>query len=275
MNRLKFILLFSLVLLFAGSSIVLSSFWKDKKNVKKVELTGNTTLSKDEIFDFAKLSDSLIRSNSLSLEIIESRIAKHPNIKSVNAIRENGNIKIEISEKDPFAVVTNGKSLFLIDDKLSLYNIKRENDKLDIPVISGMSSSLDVYNYEKNDLKNLKIAQYIIQKAIRIDKILYNYISEINFNDSMGIIIYSSEDAVPVYFVDYCFLTAKNGQQLTPRDIDINNTDFRKTIDQKLVYLYNFIKQVIVYKSRYSFSCIDLRYRDLVLVRNNNLSTTE
>lgn len=275
MNKVKFILLFTIVLLFAGSSIVLSGFWKDKKNVKKVELFGNTTLSKDEIFEFAKLSDSLIRSNSLSLEIIESRISKHPNIKSVNAIRDNGNISIEISEKDPFAVVTNGKDLFLVDDKLSLYNVKKENDNLDIPVISGMSPVLDIYNYDKNDLKHLKIAQYIIQKAIRIDKILYNYISEINFSDSSGIKMYSSEDAVPVYFVDYSFITSKNGKLLTNRELDINNTDFRKAIDQKLVCLYNFIKQVIVYKSRYSFRYIDLRYKDLVLVKNNNLSTTE
>ncbi|RPI15258.1 MAG: FtsQ-type POTRA domain-containing protein [Ignavibacteriae bacterium] len=275
MSRFKLIFFFLLVLLFAGSSIVLSGIWKDKKNIKKVEVAGNTTLSKDEIFDFAKLSDSVIKSNALTLEIIEARIAKHPNIKSVNATRENGNVRIEISEKDPFAVVTNGKDLFLLDDKLSLYNVKKENAMLDIPVISGMSSSLDVYNYEKNDMKNLKIAQYIIQKAIKIDKILYNYISEINFSDTTGIKLYTSEDAVQVYFVDFGFVTTKNGKQLTLRDIDINNTDFRKTIDQKLICLYNFIKQVVVYKSRYSFSYIDLRYKDIVLVKNNNLSTTE
>jgi cell division septal protein FtsQ len=263
------------VLLFAGSSIVLSGFWKDKKNIKKVEITGITTLSKEEIFDFAKLNDSLIKSNALTLEIIESRIAKHPNIKEVNAVRENGSVKIEISEKAPFAVVTNGKDLFLLDDKLSLYNIKKENTNLDIPVISGLSSVLDINNYAKTDLRNLKIAQYLIQSAIKIDKILYNYISEINFNDSIGITLFSSEDAVPVYLADYSFITADNGKQLSLKDMDVNNADFRKTIDKKLIYLYNFIKQVVVYKSRYSFSYVDLRYKDMVLVKNNNFSTTE
>jgi cell division septal protein FtsQ len=275
MKKFKIILLFTIVLLFAGSSIVLSGIWKDKKNVKKIVVTGNTTLSKEEIFDFAKLNDSLIKSNSLSLEIIESRIAKHPNIRKVDAVRENGEVKIEISEKAPFALATNGQQVYLIDDKLSLYNIKKENNNIDIPVISGLSPTLDVNNYEKNDLKNLKIAQYIIQKAIKIDKILYSYISEINFSDSAGITIYSSEDAVPVYLVDYGFIRDKKGMELSARDYDINNPDFRSAIDVKLQYLYNFIKQVVLYKSRYSFAYIDLRYNDIVIVKNNNFSTSE
>ncbi len=275
MKKFKIIFLFAIVLLFAGSSIVLSGIWKDKKNVKKIVVTGNTTLSKEEIFDFAKLNDSLIKSNSLSLEIIESRIAKHPNIKKVDAVRENGEVKIEISEKAPFALATNGQQVYLIDDKLSLYNIKKENNNIDIPVISGLSPTLDVNNYEKNDLKNLKIAQYIIQKANKIDKILYSYISEINFNDSEGITIYSSEDAVPVYLVDYGFIRDKKGMELSARDCDINNPDFRSAIDIKLQYLYNFIKQVVLYKSRYSFAYIDLRYSDIVIVKNNNFSTSE
>jgi cell division septal protein FtsQ len=275
MKKFKIIFLFTFVLLFAGSSIVLSGIWKDKKNVKKIVVSGNTTLSKDEIFDYAKLNDSLIKSNSVSLEIIESRIAKHPNIKKVNAVRENGEIRIEISEKAPFAMATNGETVYLIDDKLSLYNIKKENNDLDIPVVSGLSPALDVNNYEKNDLTKLRIAQYIIQKALKIDKILYSYISEINFNDSTGITVYSSEDAVPVYLVNYSFIRNKKGAELTSRELDINNPDFRSAIDIKLQYLYNFIKQVVLYKSRYSFSFIDLRYNDIVIVKNNNFSTSE
>jgi cell division septal protein FtsQ len=275
MKKFKLISLFALVLLFAGSSIVLSGIWKDKKNVKKIVVSGNTTLSKEEIFDFAKLNDSLIKSNSLSLEIIESRISKHPNIKKVDAVRENGEVKIEISEKAPFALATNGQQVYLIDDKLSLYNIKKENNNLDIPIISGLSPTLDVNNYEKNDLMKLKIAQYIIQKAIKIDKILYSYISEINFTDSIGITLYSSEDAVPVYLVDYGFIKNKKGMDLSVRDYDINNPDFRSVIDLKLQYLYNFIKQVVLYKSRYSFAFVDLRYSDIVIVKNNNFSTSE
>jgi cell division septal protein FtsQ len=62
MKNWKLVILFVIVIIFTFSSIVLSGLWKDKTTVNKVELSGNTTLSKEEIFDFAKLSDSLIYS---------------------------------------------------------------------------------------------------------------------------------------------------------------------------------------------------------------------
>jgi cell division septal protein FtsQ len=184
MRRFKGIIFFTFVLLFTFTGIVLSGYWKDRTNTNKVEVTGNVTLSKDEIFDFAMLTDSLILSNSISLQMIESRVSKHPNIKSVNATRENGTIKIDITEKTPFAMVTNGHSVYLVDNALNLYNLKKENTGLDLPVISGMSKDIDIDYLTSTDLRNLKTAQYIIRKSAKIDRVLYNFISEINFSDS-------------------------------------------------------------------------------------------
>jgi cell division septal protein FtsQ len=275
MIKFKMIALLALVILFAGSSIVLSGLWKDKKYVKAIEFSGGTTLSKDEVFDYAKLTDSLIMTNSLSLEAIETRISKHPNIKSVHATRESAVIKIEISEKDPFALATNGKKIFLTDDKLNLYNLKKENKNIDLPVISGLSDNLDISNYSRNDMKNLKIAQFIIKQMLKTDKMLYNYISEINFSDSTGIILYSSEDATPIFFLDYDEVNAVSKQNIDTKNTEITNNNFRDVIKQKLIYMDGFLKQVIVYKSRNSFAFIDLRYRDMVLVKNNNIQNNE
>ncbi len=275
MRRYKAMILFSIVLIMTFSGIVLSGYWKDRTNLKKVEVTGNLTLTKDEIFDFAKLNDSLILSNSLSLEIIESRIRKHPNIKNVYATRENGTIRIDITEKTPFAMVTNGKSVFLVDDALNLYNLKKENTGLDLPVISGLSQELDINYLSKEDLRNLKIAQYIVRKSVKIDRILYNFISEINFSDSNGITLYTTEDVTPVFLVDYSFLDYSIQNSIPVKDIDINDAGFRNVIDRKLLCLVNFLKQVIVYKSRFSFAYVDLRYNDMVVVKNNKFSTTD
>jgi cell division septal protein FtsQ len=275
MRRFKGIIFFTVVLLFTFSGIVLSGYWKDKTNTNKVEVTGNVTLSKDEMFDFAKLTDSLVLSNSISLEMIESRISKHPNIKSVNAARDNGTIKIEITEKTPFAMVTNGSSVFLVDNALNLYNLKKENTGLDLPVISGMSKDMDIDYLTSTDLRNLKIAQYIISKSAKLDRVLYNFISEINFSDSVGITLYTTEDATPVYLIDYNFLNYQVRNSKAVKEVDINDTEFRNTIDEKLIYLVNFLKQVIVYKSRFSFAYVDLRYKDMVVVRNNSFSATD
>ncbi len=275
MRRFRTIIFFAFVLVLTFSGIVLSGYWKDRTNLKKIEVTGNMTLSKEEIFDFAKLTDSLVLSNSLSLEMIETRITKHPNIKSVNATRESGVVKINISEKTPFALVTNGKNVFLVDDALNLYNLKKENTNIDLPVVSGLSNELDLSYISASDLRNLKIARYIISKSVKIDRILYNFISEISFSDSSGITIFTSEDVTPVYLLDYNSLAYTMRNSAPVREIDINNNTFRNVLDEKLLCLAGFLKQVIVYKSRFSFAYVDLRYKDIVVVKNNQFSTTD
>jgi cell division septal protein FtsQ len=249
---------------------VLSGLWKDKSTIKRVDFTGNTTLSREEIFDFAKLNDSMICSNSLSLEIIESRISKHPNIKKVVVTKDAAVIKIDISEKNPFAVASNGKEMFLIDDQLSIYNLKKEHKDIDLPVITGVSDQMSVSTFGKNDLKNLKIAQYIISQSIKINKSLYNYISEISFTDSSQISLVTSDDATQVFFIDYSTLLKKEKFETLHMAGDINNESLRRAIDNKLIQLNGFLKQVRVYKTANSFKYIDMRYNDMIVVKNNN-----
>lgn len=232
-------------------------------------------MSKDEVFDFAKLNDSLIISNSITLEAIESRISKHPNIKSVHVTRESSTIRIEISEKDPFAFATNGKRMYLIDDKLNLYSIKKENKNIDIPIISGLSELLDMSSYGENDMKNLKIAQYLIKQSLKLDKLLYNYISEINFSDSSGIRLYTFDDATPIYFLDFDEINTRNKQPVDIGNLEITNSALREIIQKKLLYLDSFLKQVVLYKSRNSFSFVDMRYQDIILAKDNLIPTTE
>lgn len=272
MKNWKLVILFVIVIIFTFSSIVLSGLWKDKTTVNKVELSGNTTLSKEEIFDFAKLSDSLIYSNALSMEMIENRISKHPNIRTVNVKRSNTTIKIDISEKSPFAIASNGKSMFLVDDQLSLYSLKKEHKDIDLPVISGLSQEIGINTFGKDDLKNLKIAQYIISQCIKINKSLYNYISEISFVDSTQLIFITSDDATQLYFIDYSTMVGfVNPNQAK----DITNTSLRRTIDEKLLMLNGFLKQVRVYKNSNFFKYIDMRYNDMVVVKNNIQSTEQ
>jgi len=267
MKNWKITILFTVVILFTFTSIVLSGLWKDKSTIRNIELKGNITISKDELFDFARLNDSMICLNSLSLDMIETRIAKHPNIKKVVVLKDGATVNIEIAEKNPFAAATNGKEMFLVDEQLSLYPIKKEHTNIDVPVISGLSGELAAGVYGKDDLSYLKIAQYIISQSIKINKSLFNYISEINFGDSNNIILVTSDDATPVYFVDYSAVESKGNGSVK----DINNSSLRKAIDKNLVQLNGFLKQVRVYRTMNSFRYIDLRYNDLVIVKNNNL----
>jgi len=273
MKKWKLFVLFVFVIALAGSSVVLSGLWKDRSTVKSIEFTGNTSLSREEVFEFAKLSDTLLESNALTLEIIESRISKHPNVKSVNVTRRGSTIRIEVSEKNPFAIVTNGKNMFLVDDQLTLYNLKKEHRGLDIPVISGLSQITDINNYGKDDLKNLKIAHFIISNCIKLNKSLYNYLSEISFTDSNNIVLYTSDDATPVYFIDYNDLNKKN--EPLAKFKDINNSELRTRIKKNLLYLNGFLKQVRVYRQTGSFEFIDMRYNDMIVVKNKKINNDQ
>ena len=270
MKNWKIIILLSIVIILAGTSIVLSGLWKDRSTVSKVEITGSTTLSREELYEFAKLSDTLIESNALTLEMIEGRISKHPNVKTANVSRHGQIIKIEITEKNPFAVAVNGKSMFLVDDQLTLYSLKKEHRDLDIPVISGLSASADINNYGKEDLKNLKIAQYIISQSIKLNKGLYNYISEISFTDSNNIILFTSDDATPVYFIEYKELVKRGEPEHVVKDIKFDA--LREEIKKKLLYLNGFLKQVRVYKQSGSFASIDMRYNDMIVVKSKRIN---
>src|SRR2546428_3926899 len=242
MKKIKIIISFIIVGALVSSGVVLSGIWKEKSQIKRVDFIGNTTLSKKEIFEFAKLSDSLLLSEKLTLQMIEERISKHPNINSVNAKRESSVLIIEVSEKDPFAVImpsSKDKPMFLLDDKLNLLNYKKEMKNLNLPVISGLSKVLEISNVSKEDYIKMKIAHYIISWSIKTDKLMYNYISEIHFPDSVSIILYTFEDAVPVYLLDYS-------------SIDPNSKAFNEILERKLTNFYDLIRQVIIYKTRNS-----------------------
>ncbi|MCC6866712.1 MAG: FtsQ-type POTRA domain-containing protein [Ignavibacteria bacterium] len=267
MKNWKIIILFTVVILFTFSSIVISGLWKDKSTIRNVEFTGNLTLSKEEIFEFAHLNDSLICNNEVSLENIETRIAKHPNIKKVVVLKDGVTVKIEISEKNPFAAVSNGNDLFLVDDQLTIYPVKKEHINIDLPVISGLSAELGAGTYGKNDMELLKISQYIISQSLKINKSLYNYISEINFSNS-NIVLITSDDATPVYFIDFSAIDNKNLN--VENSSDIKNHQLLNAIDKNLILLNGFLKQVRVYRPANSFKYIDLRYNDLIITKTNN-----
>ncbi len=263
MKKFKVIILLVVILMITFSSIVLAGFWKDKSYVSQVDFEGNTTLTKEEVFQFCKLNDSLITSNTLSLEVIETRISKHPNVKSVKASKDGNIIKIEVSEKNPIALVSNGEKLFLADDKLSIYNLKKEHVNLDLPVITGLSKTLEVGSVLNEDYSNLNIAKYIISKSFKLSRNLFKQISEINFADVNSIKIHLTDDACVVFLLDYP-KTISSFENNTEKSI--KNQNLRKEIDLKLLLLNNYLQQVKVYKGSSSVTSVDLRYNNVAIL---------
>jgi hypothetical protein len=201
--------------------------------------------------------------------MIESRIAKHPNVKTVNAKRVSTVIKIEITEKDPFAMVLSNSGLFMVDDELNLYHYKKNNTGYNIPVITGLTDSIAIGSLTHQDIKKLKIAKYLISKLIKTDRLLYNYISEINFGDSACLKLTGNVGTV-IKMIDYEDVNKAEKLYGVVTMPDITQTGFRKDLDRKLVLLDKFMKKVLLYRGINSYTVIDLRYKDLIVAKNKS-----
>jgi hypothetical protein len=285
-NRFPYLKMLILAVVVTGLVVLIffSGSWRDVRNLKDVKLIGNTTLTKEELFSFARLNDSLICSGSLSLQIIEERLSKHPDIQSVNASTVSGDLIIDITEKNPFAmIIRTGESPLMVDDKLNLYNYKKEHKNIDVPVISGLSENIDITNVSKEDHIRLKIAQYIIGKANNINRMLFKFISEISFRDTSCLLLYCGDNAAKVLLVEYSSLRdiryfindpdVRKYSVILDMDqyqlVNIKNDLFRTVLDEKLVLLNGFLRKVLPYKDQNAYNCIDLRYRGSIIVRNN------
>jgi hypothetical protein len=285
--RSKFlkIFIFFLLLLFVVFVVLMSTVWRSTNDITKIEFRGNTSLSKDEIFKYAKLSDSVLFSRSFSLQFIEERISKHPNIKSVNAINESGKIIIEITEKYPVcSVVSLEGNLFFMDDKMNLCEFKKEYQNLDLPVITGFSSFININSISLEDNNKLKLAHYLIQQMNVIDNKLLNFISEISFSDTTCITLYSCDNGIPIYLFDYNSIFDNNNyfemkskikyeemKSLSKNQlINVNNSLLKVLLKEKLISLNYFIKDILYYKGKNSFKYIDLRFKNMIFAKPNS-----
>jgi len=268
MSNYRSMVLFSLVLLLSFYGIAISGFWKDKLDVKNIEIRGNVTVSKDDLFNFAKITDSMIYGNVLSLQAIESRLLKHPNVRDVSVSRDGEVINITIVEKSPFAIITNGRKMLMADHNFTVYEMKKRPDsEIDLPVISGFSDEISPGIFAKDDLEKLKIGYFIVSTAANISKVLYSFISEIDFTSPEHIKIITSDDASVIYLVDYDILLndAEHRQYINKQNY--KDELLKRKIAVKLSYLYAFLNQVKLYKPFDSYDYIDMRYNDVIAVK--------
>jgi cell division septal protein FtsQ len=210
----------------------------------------------------------MIYGNVLSLQAIESRLLKHPNVRDVSVSRDGEVINITIVEKSPFAIITNGRKMLMADHNFTVYEMKKRPDsEIDLPVISGFSDEISPGIFAKDDLEKLKIGYFIVSTAANISKVLYSFISEIDFTSPEHIKIITSDDASVIYLMDYDFLLNGLEYRKSYNKLDYRDELLKRTIAVKLNYLYAFLNQVKLYKPYDSYEYIDMRYNDLIAVK--------
>ena len=261
--------IFIVVVLVLGSIAAVVYFaneWRNDEYFEKISITGNYTISKEDILTVARIKeDSSINIQELNIDLIQDRISKHPEIKKVFVSKEPpAELKIQIIEKNPIAVVNTGEGLKLIDDELEIFPFNNFEKMFDLPVISGLKSDPSDMKQDKFNKEDLRTAIFLITNARREGKSLHYQISEVNMSDPEKIIVYSNERAIPFYFP-------------RPKGLSISDAAYQEDLKEKLDVFQEFTDKVLGDSETEAFAYVDLRFSNQVVVnykRNLTTSTT-
>ncbi len=247
-----------IIVLFVIISAFMSLKWRNINIIDKVTVSGNYTVTRDEILSAARIKDTIKGEEETDIDKIQDRIMKHPELKKVFVSKvPPSELKIEVIEKRPLAILSGDNEMKLIDDELDVFPFKNSNKLYDLPVISGVrieSSPNQKNRYNKEDLR---LGLFIIINAYKESKAMYNNISEINLSDSGKVIIYLSEDSSPFYF---------------PRNnsAKISDTEYQNLLKNKLRVFDSYIRQSLDNHLKKQINYVDLRYSNQILVNSNN-----
>lgn len=255
MSIKKFILI--LIVLFVIVSAFMSLKWRNIRTIDKVTVTGNYTVTRDEILSAARIKDT-ISDEDINIDKIQDRIRKHPELKKVYVSKVlPSELKIEVIERRPLAIINGDNEMKLIDDELDVFPFKNSNKLYDLPVISGVRIESSPNQRNRYNKEDLRLALFIILNAYKESKTMYNNISEINLSDSGKVIVYLSEDSSPFYF---------------PRNnsASISDPEYQTLMINKLTVFDSYIRQSLDIHLKKQINYVDLRYSDQILVNSNN-----
>lgn len=246
------------IIIFIAAAALMSIKWRSGSKFEKITITGNYTITSEDILNVSRLNDTLLNANEVNIDIIQDRISKHPEIKKVYVSRNlPSEIKIEIIERRPVAILNGENEMKLIDDELEVFPFKNFIKLYDLPVISGVRVENNPNHKNRYNKDDLRLGLFLILNSYKESKTLYNNISEVNLNDSSKIIIYLSEDSSPFYL---------------PRNINANvsNPEYQALLINKLRVFDCYVRQSLNTHLKKSVNYVDLRYTNQVVVNSNN-----
>jgi len=252
-----------LVVAVIASTVFLANKWRNDVYFDKITVEGNYTIDRNEILAVARLKDdSSVNVEELNIDLIQDRIANHPEIKRVFVSKEPpAELKIQIIEKNPIAILNSGNETRLIDDELEIFPFSNYEKMLDLPVISGLKVKPTKIDPDKLDEEDLRIAAYIITNARKEGKSLHYQISEVNMSDPEKVIVFSNDGAVPFYFPR---LKGKS----------IADKEYQDMIRNKLDVYQEFCDKIL--GSQKDVLYIDLRFSNQVVINyKRNIITEE
>lgn len=223
-------------IVFGGLSFVGLQF---RSNIKfdEVSVEGNKFVDAEAIVALAAVPKDTLLFSIDPIEI-EERVTRHPWVETVVARRiATGRLAITVKERTPVVVVTvNGRATHYLDsDGFRLPMI--ETEVFDLPVVSGVLSTLD------GQVRGTSIKE-LLQEIEDLDQHAHALISELTVSTDGSVLLRTTP--VP-------------GGQSIP--VLLGSTDFRR----KLIRLSAFWEQVVLQHQDEMPRSIDLRYDGQIL----------
>ncbi len=168
------------------------------KQIKSIQITGNTLLNENDYLAFAKLNDTETYKD-ITLPVIKSRMEKHPYVEKAEVeFSGNNEVHINLIEKNIKAVLVSDNEIFLSTDDFEILPLMPNTKISNLPVVSNLNNDEFLKKNETLKTPGLVDAYKIIDAADLTDKELSNKLSEINLRNGGDIILLFSGLKPPV-----------------------------------------------------------------------------
>ena len=159
-------------------------------NIEEIDIQGLNRLKEEEVLDLLSLD---LPQNIFYIDLKEARkrIEIHPRIaEAIIHRRPPKRVIIQVREREPIALINQKDSFLGVDASSVPFPLIEPLKEIDLPLITGISSSEIVIGEESNST-SLKLALDILKVILSLKGDLYSQVSEINVED--GITLYTIE----------------------------------------------------------------------------------
>jgi cell division septal protein FtsQ len=237
-----FLILFGAILYM----VLIASENKSDKKYERIEISGANLLSEEDYTLYTNLSDTT-QFEHLTLAMVKEKFEKHPYINKAE-VKFDGTrtIQVRLDEKTLKAVVTNGKSLKLVDEEFKLLPLIDKTSFHELPIISNVRLNVN----DKNNLNTDDASQAIsVIEALKIiDEEIYKNLAEVNLNNGGDVVLTFTGMLSPVIF----------GRGNVASKVATIKTIWREALSKK-DYIINS-------------SYIDLRYKNKIFIGKRTTS---
>lgn len=219
-----------------GIAVLAAMYWNRNVTVQEVKVNDLTFTQYEDIKHAAAVPMG-IKPDSLDLTEVSQRVERLDYVRSVVPyIEPNGNLRLNVSERLPIALLINGSGKMYVDAegvRLPILDTQTQ----DVPILYGFNTSVT------DTLKNEPFLQVrdFLMKA-KIDGFGWTTISEVAFDETDGVVALSHENGVKLLFG-------------------------RNNFEHKLENWKAFYAQVIKTKGIQSMQQVDLRFTNQVVTR--------